>query len=345
MTNYIWRILAISLLIIGMDGAVQAQAFAPATGIRVLVYGIHYGGNLVYNYKVINNGDMAFNNFTIGNEFDSVEDDYFPQLTRLPLGWKYGREGETGTAIILAPGSTSQPVYWKARVFGKQDTSNYFLEWRAPRGPDDVSNAIQPGQTLSGFSVTIPLEDSELDLPMVTGQPAFIGPDEKYVKGNFKVGLVSGKHVWGALEREDVTPPTFTVSLSPTTIWPPNRKLVPITATLTVKDDYDPAPEVQFVSITANEPLDLSDAKDVQLGTDDRQFMLKAVRKEENKVGRIYTVTYSATDGSGNKTLASATVTVPHAERGRNERGHEEHRGDKDKKKDKNDRDEQKRDR
>jgi hypothetical protein len=311
------RFTAITLLLVSAAGQVQAQAQtpAPAADIRVLVYGIHYGGNLVYNYKVINNGDTRFNNFTIGSGFDSVENFGFPQLTRLPLGWKYGREGETGTAIILAPGSTNQPPYWTSHVFGQQETDKYYLRWRASRGPGDVSNGIQPGQTLCGFSVTIPLEDSELDLPMVTGQPVFTGPDEKYVKGNFKVGLVSGKNVWGTLEREDTTGPTLTVALSPNILWPPNRKLIPIIATITVKDDYDPAPEIQLVSITANEPLDKDDARDVQPGTDDRQFMLKAERKEENKAGRIYTVTYSATDGSGNKTTASATVTVPHDER------------------------------
>lgn len=324
MKNNLLRLAAITILLLGT--VAQAQTYAPATGIRVLVYGIHYGGNLIYNYKVINNSDTAFNDFTIGSQFDNAENYAFPQLTRLPLGWKYGRVGETGTAIILAPGSTSQPANWTSHVYGQQETDNYYLEWLVPRG--DGSNDIRPGQTLSGFSVTIPLEDSELDLPMVTGQPAFIGPDEKYVKGNFNVGYGSEKNfleVWGTLEREDTTPPTLTVSLSPTTISPPNRKLVPITATISVSDDYDPTPEVQLISIMANEPLDRSDASDVQLGTDDRQFMLKAERKEDNKAGRIYTVTYSATDGSGNKTVASATVTVPH-----DERGHDEGRGEKD---------------
>jgi hypothetical protein len=87
--------------------------------------------------------------------------------------------------------------------------------------------------------------------------------------------------------------------------------------------------------------LDKSDAKDVQPGTDDRLFQLKAERKEDNKAGRIYTVTYSATDGSGNKTTASAPVTVLHDERGHEERGHEDRREDKDKK----DKDDHKRDR
>lgn len=315
MKNRLVRLALFALLLMGVSVQVHAQTPPPAAGIRILAYGIHYGGNLVYNYKVVNDGKIRFNNFTIGSGFDNLGAYEIPQLTRLPLGWKYGREGETGVAIILAPGSTSQPAYWTSRVFGQQEADTYYLRWYAPRGPDDVSNAILPGQTLSGFRVTIPLEDKGLDLPMVTGRPVFTGPDEMYLKGNFKVGLVSGEEVWGTLEREDITPPVLTVNLSRTTIWPPNRKLFPITATITVKDDYDPAPEIQLISITANEPLNESDAKDVQLGTDDRQFQLNAVRKEGNKDGRIYTVTYSAIDGSGNKTTASATVTVPHDKR------------------------------
>lgn len=316
MKKFLLQVTVILLPLIGMAGSAHAlppvpDTGAPATGIRVLVYGIHYGGNLVYNYKVINNGDTPFSNFTIGSYFKSEEDGELPQLIRLPLGWIYGRTGETGTAIILAPASTSQPAYWTSRVFGQQDTDHYYLRWLASRG-HDVPNIIRPGQTLDGFSVTVPLVDNKLSLPMVTGQPVFTGQDEMYLKGGFKVGLVSGKHVWGVLERLDTTPPTLTVSLSPATLWPPNDKLVPITATITVKDDYDPAPEIQLISITANEVLDKDDAKDVQPGTDNRQFQLKAKRAGTNLAGRIYTVTYTATDGSGNKTTASATVTVPH---------------------------------
>jgi hypothetical protein len=39
---------------------------------------------------------------------------------------------------------------------------------------------------------------------------------------------------------------------------------------------------------------------------------LAAKRAGNNPAGRIYTVTYSATDASGNKATASATVIVPH---------------------------------
>lgn len=307
MNIFFFRFVASLSLLAGIVGSVQAQTAPPATGIRILVYGIHYGSNIVYNYKVINNGDTPFKYFTIGSYFDSTADEEYPQLTRLPLGWSYGRKGETGTAIILASGSTGQPPCWTSHVFGQQETDNYYLNWWC-----DGDNVINPGQTLDGFSVTVPLEDSNISFPMVTGQPVHIGPDEMYIKGGFKVGLVSGKEVWGALERLDTTPPTLTVSLSPNMLWPPNGKLVPITATITVTDNYDPAPEIKLESIYASEEATPNDVANAQPGTDDRQFSLAAKRAGTNLAGRIYTVTYSATDASGNKTTASATVTVPH---------------------------------
>ena len=57
------------------------------------------------------------------------------------------------------------------------------------------------------------------------------------------------------------------------------------------------------------------DIQGAVLGTDDRQFSLAATREGGNLAGRVYTLTYSATDGSGNKATASTTVTVPHDQR------------------------------
>jgi len=338
MNNLILRIAAIITLLGGTVGWVHAQTAAPATGIRILVYGIHYGGNLVYNYKVVNNGDTPFNNFTIGSTYNTTDDCEYPQLIRLPLGWTYGERGETGVEIVLTPASTSQPPYWTASVFGQQDIGYHYLSWHASRGPGDVSNAIRPRQTLAGFSVTVPLVDSKILVPAVTGQPVYSGPDEKYLKGNFKVGYRIGnkfQKVWGTLEREDTTPPTLSVTLNPSTI-PANGRMAPITATITVKDDYDPAPAVQLEAIMSNEVVDKDDVKGAEPGTDDRQFQLKAEHTEGNHAGRVYTVVYSATDGTGNKTTASATVTVPHEAKGR-----DDHRDERDKK----DRDDHKRDR
>ena len=331
MNKLFLHIVAMLCAMLGMASGVQAQAQASTAGVRILAYAIHHGGNIVYNYKVVNSGTKTVRNFVIGNEFDVEENYSFPQLIRLPLGWTYGERGEIGREIILAPGSTSQPLGWQSKVYGQQEIAWHYLEFNVRRGADGTINDIKPGQTLTGFSVTVPLVDNKLLLPGATGQPVYTGPDQNYIKGSFSASLVSVldtkriyEDVWGTIEPIDTTPPTLTVSLSPNKLWPANEKLVPITATITVKDDYDPQPEIQLISFSANEKADKEDVKDVKLGTDDRQFMLRAKREGKNKAGRIYTVTYSATDGSGNKSTASATVTVPHDEREHDDRDRNE---------------------
>ena len=51
----------------------------------------------------------------------------------------------------------------------------------------------------------------------------------------------------------DTAPPTIAVTLSHNTLWPPDYKLVPVTATVTVTDRCGPA-AFQLVSISSNEP-------------------------------------------------------------------------------------------
>lgn len=118
----------------------------------------------------------------------------------------------------------------------------------------------------------------------------------------------------------DVAPPTLTVSLSPSTLWAPNHKMELVTANIEVKDNCDPNPVITLVSIISSEPgsgyIGAGDqGPDIQgadIGTDDRSFYLRAERGTAGQsTGRVYTITYSATDASGNTTLATATVTVP----------------------------------
>ena len=115
----------------------------------------------------------------------------------------------------------------------------------------------------------------------------------------------------------DTSDPTLTLSVSPTSLWPPNHKLQTITATITTSDVCDAAPVVTLLSITSNEPDnglgDGDTAGNVQnaaFGTDDRTFSLRAERSGGGS-GRVYTVTYGATDASGNTTTHEATVSVP----------------------------------
>ena len=122
---------------------------------------------------------------------------------------------------------------------------------------------------------------------------------------------------------EDTTPPEVSMSVGKGSLWPPNHKMVLITSTMTVTDNCDADPEVGL-QITMNEGEETNTydpGYDATVGdghtTDDIQvdengnIYLRAERSGTG-TGRIYTITYIATDASGNMSSATATVTVPH---------------------------------
>jgi hypothetical protein len=117
----------------------------------------------------------------------------------------------------------------------------------------------------------------------------------------------------------DTKPPVLTVNFSPSSLWPPNHKMVDITALIDVSDACDAKPTVKLVSVVSNEPVNSTgdgntspDIAGVSYGTDDRSFQLRAERKG-NGNGRVYTGTYTAQDASGNSVDQSGTVTVAHS--------------------------------
>jgi len=121
----------------------------------------------------------------------------------------------------------------------------------------------------------------------------------------------------------DTTPPIIkSVAADPSTLWPPNHKLVPISITAVATDVCDATPKCQIVSVTANEPVlgpgsgntnpdwIISDpgpkASPATLGVQ--------LRAERSGVltDRVYTVNVSCSDASGNTTPGLTTVTVSH---------------------------------
>lgn len=118
----------------------------------------------------------------------------------------------------------------------------------------------------------------------------------------------------------DNTPPSIDVSLSPTSLWAPNHKMEPIIATVQVTDNC-PGVSFALTSVTSNEPDNglgdgdtVGDIQDAALGTPDTQISLRAERQGSGD-GRIYTVTYTATDASNNGDQAVAVVVVPKSQK------------------------------
>jgi len=114
----------------------------------------------------------------------------------------------------------------------------------------------------------------------------------------------------------DNTSPRLSVTVTPARIWPPNQRFVAVTAAITVAEQ-DPASVVRLVSITCDGGCDPSgDIRGASYGTDDREFELRAEREGKSRLGRTYTIKYSATDKAGNATSAQALVVVPHDQGG-----------------------------
>lgn len=122
---------------------------------------------------------------------------------------------------------------------------------------------------------------------------------------------------------EDTTAPQLSLSVSPNVLWPPNHKMVLITPTTIVSDNCDVNPSVELTSITMNEgdetntydPNFDSTAGDGNTNDDiqvneDGNIYLRAERSGTG-TGRVYTITFTATDTAGNWTTVSAAVTVP----------------------------------
>lgn len=278
-------------LIVFLFAGFNNAALAEQPPVMVKTYGQHIGGNIVYHHEVTNNGSRNVVGVAIGLDTNQVS-------PNLPYDRLYGElnfvmpAGSEMCNPEINPALISGPTGWTAQIIPIEHAGCY-LQWDSPGHPQPP---IQPGQTLR-FSITVPKYF------------------EAYLTGHFSAGYADGKNPWyynGVMEKLDTTPPSLSLTLSPSTLWPPNDKLVPITSSITAKDDYDPEPEIKLESITANETLAADDIRDAQLGADDRNFSLAAKRAGTNQAGRIYTVTYSATDASGNKSTASATVAVPH---------------------------------
>jgi hypothetical protein len=109
----------------------------------------------------------------------------------------------------------------------------------------------------------------------------------------------------------DTTPPVIT-SLVPsrTSIWPPNKAMVPVTIAVHATDAVTASPVCQVAAVSSNEPgsgqWQITDALVLTLQSDRRA----------SGTGRIYTIAVTCTDEAGNTSPRSTTtVMVPHDQR------------------------------
>jgi hypothetical protein len=101
---------------------------------------------------------------------------------------------------------------------------------------------------------------------------------------------------------------------TPSTLWPPNGKLVPVTVAATVADATSGPDGFVLSAETTSGGNAATDIVGFALGEPDVAGFLRAERRgDEDK--RVYTLTYTAQDNAGNVATCAATVVVPHDQR------------------------------
>jgi hypothetical protein len=108
----------------------------------------------------------------------------------------------------------------------------------------------------------------------------------------------------------DTKAPTLSLTVSPTVLWPPDHRLVPIAISSGATDVCDPHPVVSC-SVTSND-TDRERRGDVDIVWRNGRLFLAAERQEDGQRDRVYTISCKATDASGNASVKTATVVVPH---------------------------------
>jgi hypothetical protein len=105
------------------------------------------------------------------------------------------------------------------------------------------------------------------------------------------------------------TMPTLSInSISPSTLWSPNNKMVDVAASVTTTGTLVNVTR----TITSSETPSESKSPVFENGSDIYHFKLRASRNGNNKAGRTYTITFTGTDACGNIVSKSTTVFVPH---------------------------------
>jgi len=122
----------------------------------------------------------------------------------------------------------------------------------------------------------------------------------------------------------DTTPPVIRgASVSPSLLWPPNHKMVPVQVKIDAEDVCEGEPVVRLLEVRSDEPDDArgvgdghttGDVQGAGLGAGDLTVLLRAER-DGTGGGRVYTLTYSVSDSSGNAVLVPLQVRVPHDRR------------------------------
>ncbi len=222
--------------------------------------------------------------------------------------WRFNTTATAAKTVILPFTYQGYHAWFQVQVFvrafvtGPSGTTYYPL---LAQGPVNCCTAPSGGFILTGNTTLIVAAGDVYGFEI--GGSNF--DSDSRLQGTFTVDMDSQEVI-------DVTPPTIFLHAETTTLWPPNHQMI-LVATASASDDLDAAPSLS-VTVTSNEHEDAKgegatahDWEVVNKGDGTFDVYVRAERAGRG-TGRIYTLTATATDASGNTATEAVNVVVPH---------------------------------
>lgn len=250
----------------------------------VTVFAQHYGGLVVYNYRLINNSPYRIHSVQIGYDVSKKDtpNNYGYELLSDPSGMM---------GLDIPPASITSPALWEGVSMGLEETPERSIEWSVI---NDKSPRLAAGQTLTGMSIKLDKIDR-----------SYVSSHATINFSNFASPALSVP-----IQSLDTTSPTLSVTMSPSVIHPSQLgQRIPITANITVRDDYDPAPAIKLVDIQAVGGLNVQDIQGIALNSDDRSYTI-VPSGILNGLAQMYLFYFEATDASGNDQTFVGSISV-----------------------------------
>lgn len=260
-------------------------ACAQSPDVSVTVHGIHFAGQLTYRYQVVNNSASAIGGVDLGvlepnKDLPASPWDADPTFTAVPSP---------------APASRCKPFRGMACYVAVYQ----FDYMPAPRSTVQMraDTAILPAHTSSSVA--------EISVP---------APEPGYLTGTASIRFVdnlsngSDGNPIVELQKPFTKLDTAAPTLSGGATTTKKGTMLAVSVGITVADNLDPNPALVLVSVTSNQQIVVGDVSAV-LGADTRSLQVKPY------AGRVYYLTYAATDGSDNTATTLITVSASRAPR------------------------------
>lgn len=232
-------------------------------------------------------------------------------------------EASSLAGVVFQKGTTI--VSWTATDYVNTSTFTYSVvveDRQAPQldCPASITTATDAGKCFATLNPGMATATDNCGVSGITGTRSDGQPlNATYPKGTTTITWTATDAAGNqtnctqTITVEDREAPVITGAIAdPSVIFPPNHKMRNVSLSYNVSDNCGPV--TTEISVSSNEPVTGTGNGDVGPDweiIDNHRLKLRAERSGSGS-GRIYTITITSTDGSGNQSVQTVLVTVPH---------------------------------